>query len=332
MKKLLAVLLAVMMLLSACALADSEPMEIEVRNVVLLENGNAAADLSVFSALLQLGVDGDRGGMKLSLNFADRELCNVLLAMIGHQILLEVNADGAGSAYYLDLSTVLGMLGEMIDVQMVVESFGEAFSGTDSPFAAFGGELGQIFAGSVSDGGRQTIGNVEYNVASVNIAPAQMRKAIETLVEMLVENGTYTRSEADETLNNFFSLGQEYTLYGAIYDSPNIGIINLTFTMDAPGLNSPFTLNFFLAGGGDATTGYLFNISLGASDGADSYGISFDIAAQNTNDLSWLPSSVGSARDILTVNDLEGTLSRDFAAIGDAIVNSMMGIMLGGGA
>ena len=332
MKKFLAVLMSIAMLLSACALAEGGAVEISVRNVVFLENGKTAADLSFLSAALQLGIDGDRGGMKLRFDFADRELCNALLAMIGHQILFEIGAEGVRSAYYADLTALFGAQGEMIDLGLVLESLAEALAGKESPFAIVGEELGTILEGSVRDGGTREIGGVEYDVISIYVAPAQMREGIEALVEMLVENGVYTRQEGEEVLNNFFSLGQEISLSGTICESADSGIIDLTCAVGAPGLNEPLTLKLLLTGGADAQNGRRYSVSLEAFDGADSYGLGFDVAVRNMNDLSWLPAGVGGATDILTVNDLETALTKDFEAIGRAIVNSWMRIMLTGGA
>ena len=327
MKKLLAVLLTAVMLLSACALAEGR--QITLGNVMLLTNGDVIGDFSDFTAELQYAADGDRGGVNLSLNYTGEELCSVLLAMLGSQIVLQINADNARSAYYLDLTALLGVLGESISLDMIVDSFSEALAGSGSPFSALGEQLGAVLADSVIDGGVTDIGGEEYNMLIIDVSAEQMRALIEGFIDMLVANGTYTQAQAEETMNNFFSLGQEISLNGAIYGNADSGIINLTCYVAAPGLDAPIAVNFFVMGSGNNEAGYLFNVSLEASDGENSYGVAFNIAAEKLYDVSWLPENVGGATDILTVEDIESTLTKDFETLAEAAVNRWLHIMTG---
>lgn len=318
MKKLLAVLLTVVMLLSACAMAEG--IQVTVGNIVVCENGQALADLTGFDAMLTFAAEDGLGGVNAHFDLGGTELCNVLLAMIGQQVLLEANVSGSQvAAYYLDLNTLMGVLGQNIDLNMIQESIGEALAGDDSPIA-FPEELAaELLAGCISDGGVNQIGGVDYETTLVEISPEQMRTLLEAVLEMLVANGNTSLEEAEEALEALESGEIELSLSGAIYTGSDSGIINMTLYVDGEDVDDAVAVSFYLDGR-ESGDGLLFSVSLEAASGDESYSLDLDVSFEKLSDTSWLPLDVDGAVDILTVEDLESELTESFMGVGQTIL------------
>lgn len=318
MKKLVAVLLCVAMLLGTCALG--EVAQFTLKNIVITADGEAT-DLTGFDTILTAGAEGEQGGLKLSFELNGSPVASVLLAMLGQQILLELDAgDSQERAYYVDMNVLLGLLGQQINLQTILESIGESVAGDESATAMFGGQLSGVFEGCASDGGVTQIDGVDYSVTQIEVSAEQMRAAIEALIDVLEQQGTYDTEKAEEVLNNFFSYDQEYTVSGAYYEGEGSDILDLTLDMSVSGVSGIFNGRLY-AIAIDRDDGKLVQLNLTAKAADEEYALSLDFEAAKLDDISWLPADIGNAADILTLGeDLQEKLTADASALGQAIL------------
>ena len=326
MKKLLAILLSVAMLLSACAMAEG--FEIGLSNVRLYENGEAIINLSNMAVVLAFAAEDDCGAVDLHFDLNGNVLCDVLLALVGQQILMEVNtAEGLQGAYYLDLNTVRDMLGDYIDADMIQEAVTETLTGDESPVAGAAGILGEYLDGCVIDGGVTEIDGVAYETMLIDISPEQMYALIEAVMQLLAETGSITLDEVDEMLA-ILDEG-DIRIDGSILSGDETSMATLTLYMEPHDVNDmSLTLGCYVQVNDIGNNSYMINVSLEATADDQNYGIDFDISALDTGDASWLPSGVGGAVDILAVDDIEAELEGTFAAFGNAIIFGAMQALL----
>ena len=323
MKKLLAILLAAVMLLSACALGEGA--QIALRNIVLTEDGEAIADLSGFDAVLAFAMEGDIGGLGLHFDLNGTELAGAVLAMVGQQVLLEINSGSAVSAYYLDLTELLGVLGAQINMQTLLESFTFTLGSEDMDLGDFGTQMEAILGECIADGGVTEISGEEYNVLLVDIEPEQMQALIEWAMQMAVESGSSSIEEVEEVMEALKEAQVEIGINGAVFTNDISCIIDLATRIDSPELDNPVIVTAYIDGGADALGNYLTSVDLRAINDDESFGLSLDIGFEANIDTSWLPLSVDGAVNILSVEDLESELMGQLNNVASAVA---MGVMI----
>ena len=326
MKKLVAILLCVAMLLGTCALG--EVMQFTVKDIVGTTDGQVAMDLRGFDAVLSFAIEGDRGGMQLSFDLNGTKTAGALLAMIGQQILLDIDAgDGQERAYYVDMNALFGVLGQQVDLSMIMESAQEAVTGDDSVNAELGEQFVSIFADCVSEGGPAEIDGVEYEMTVIDISAEQVEQAVEAVLAAMVKKGSFTQEKADAAMESIFAEGREYTIDGAFYDGEESDILDLKLYITIPNMSDPVSARLFCEVTKNDSDGRVFDINLSASNDGQEYGLNLVFDVSMLADTSWIPADIGNAVDILSLENLEESLNADAAAFAQSIAMSVMSAM-----
>ena len=326
MKKLVAILLTAVMLLSACALGEGA--QIVLRDIVGSTNGQVAMDLTGLDIVLSIAGDGNQGGVHLGFDVNGEQMSGVLLALVGQQILLDIDAgDGQQRSYYVDLNALLGLLGQQIDLATILESAGEAVTGDDSVAEQFGEQFAEIFLGGVTEGGTTTLDGKEYDVYQIEIPSDKMRATIDAFADALLQRGNVGQAQVEAMQEALFSNGQEYSVSGAVYSAEDSKIVDLTLSMISSDMSEPATVRVYCEAVENVSGGMQFNIELSAAADGEEYALSLTLNALALNDVSWLPSDVGGAVDILSVEDLEEALSGDAMALVQGVMMSVFTAM-----
>ena len=185
MKKILAVLLAMLMLISACAMAEeASGGQLIVRDVVIDMGEGGTLDLSGVDLKLALAGDEAQTALRLALDAAGASVLNVIAAFDEEQLTLR--ADGISDVYALSYEDLFNMIVEAAGGDEELEAFVGGFeSGVSAGMSAADGEMpaevaalvehaAEIIPNSVSDGGTTTIDGVEYTVIEIDISEEQM--------------------------------------------------------------------------------------------------------------------------------------------------------------
>lgn len=327
MKKWIALLLTLAMLLSASALGEG--MRIAVSNVVISENEDFT-DFTGLEGVLYLADAGQAGGVYAGLNYNGQQLGGVTLAMIGTQFLLKMDA-GAGrqAAYYLDLGEVLGRLGQQLRYEVLMAAL--MSDDGDSPAADAASELVDAYFGDcIFDGGTSEIDGVDYATTAINIPPERVRAFVEDAVDYAVASGKITREEADEQLGNLFTMGAEYTVIGTIYEAETNAIYALKLKIDITDLKQSAALDFYCVASENGNGGKLYDLDLAAEAGGERNGVQLTLDVSKYGDVSWVPSDVEGAENVLDLGDMEeieAALAADFEAFGELVIENLLAAM-----
>ena len=184
MKKLLAMLLAALMLISACAVAEEAAGGKLVIRDVVINLGDETLDLSGVDLTLAMAGDGTQNGVNLVVEAAGASVLNAIAAFDAEKLTLR--ADGISDVYALSYEDLFNMIVEAAGGAEELEAFVGGFeSGVSAGMSAADGEMpaevaalvehaAEIIPNSVSDGGTTTIDGVEYTVIEIDISEEQM--------------------------------------------------------------------------------------------------------------------------------------------------------------
>lgn len=184
MKKLLAMLLAALMLISACAVAEEAAGGKLVIRDVVINLGDETLDLSGVDLTLAMAGDGTQNGVNLVVEAAGASVLNAIAAFDAEKLTLR--ADGISDVYALSYEDLFNMFVEAAGGAEELEAFVSGFeSGVSAGMSAADGEMpaevaalvehaAEIIPNSVSDGGTTTIDGVEYTVIEIDISEEQM--------------------------------------------------------------------------------------------------------------------------------------------------------------
>ena len=194
MKKILAVLLAVLMLISACAMAEGATGgQLIVRDVVIDLGGGETLDLSGVDLTLAVAGDDVQTALRLALDAAGANVLNAIAAFDSEQMTLR--ADGISDVYALSYEDLIALIEEAAgDVDL-----SEAFqSGFDAGVAVgmSDGEMPEelvtlidhateILPNTISDGGVETIDGVEYTIIEIDVDEDRMALLLDDLAALL---------------------------------------------------------------------------------------------------------------------------------------------------
>ena len=126
MKTILAVLLAMLMLISACAMAEeASGGQLIVRDVVIDMGEGGTLDLSGVDLTLALAGDEAQTALRLALDAAGASVLNVIAAFDEEQLTLR--ADGISDVYALSYEDLIALIEEAAGDIDLSEAFQSGF-------------------------------------------------------------------------------------------------------------------------------------------------------------------------------------------------------------
>lgn len=166
MKKLLAILLCCMMLVSACAFAEGG--ELLINNIVVnmidpTTEEATAIDLTGIDLKLAVGSEGENAGLRVTVGGNGADIASIVAAVNAGKLLL--GATGISDVYALDLEETVSAAGVPVDEGMALNLSDEDLM----ELAAIGQTAMMVIAGSVADAGAEEIEGVLYQNYAIEI-------------------------------------------------------------------------------------------------------------------------------------------------------------------
>ena len=224
MKKLLAVLLAVLMLISACAMAEGGFGGKLVVKDVVIDMGGQVIDLSGVGLTLALASDGTQGGLRMAVDAAGANVLNAILASDAEQMTLR--ADGISDVYAVRYEDLLNMLMETEGGAEFMDAFISGFEagyqaglsvGTDMAQGEVPAEISalmehavEIISSAITIGDPETIEGVEYEVLNIAISEEQAGVLLNDLAAIA---DVYAKGQL---------AGSGYDSYGQLFDDAQL--------------------------------------------------------------------------------------------------------------
>ena len=249
MKKLLAMLLAALMLITACAVAEEAAGGKLVIRDVVINLGDETLDLSGIDLTLAMAGDGTQNGLNLVVDAAGSSVLNAIAAFDAEQMTLR--ADGISDVYALSYEDLFNMFVEAAGGAEELEAFMDGFeSGVSVGMSSVDGEMpaevaalvehaSEIFPNSISDGGTETIDGVEYAVVEINIDEDQMDVLLDDVAAIV---DLYA---ADQLKNNGYDscaqLFDEQQLRVSVNGAVNVGETDIIASIDMDAITADMT-------------------------------------------------------------------------------------------
>lgn len=161
MKKLLAIFLCAVLLLSACAFAEGK--ELTLNNIQIDANGNPI-DLSGIDLRLSYAEDGENSGARLAIDGNGAELANLTASLQGNELLLA--ATGLSKVYVLTLDDAAGEQKEQESVAFTEQDLND--------FLAVWNAWLADFEASMVPTGTEEIDGATYQNYSISISAEQL--------------------------------------------------------------------------------------------------------------------------------------------------------------
>ena len=317
MKKLLAVLLAAVMLLSASALAESG--RVTVKNIVVAADDQYVFDLTGFEAVIEGSVGDESAGLRVDFS-ANGSLGGVVAALLGQQLLVQFN--GAGSNIYGMNLADFGIENAMRSLESIQAA------GTGAASAEIVATVSALFEGSVTDGGVTQIEGMDFDTALVEITEDQFDALFQMILEQAAAyNSQAYTNDAAELLDKV-----AVSMSGAIYTNETVKVIDLTAfaDMDEEGVQGAVNLYAVYVAEG-AEDGDLLSLAVTVFQGDQAIlGASADFEFAATSDTSWMQLDAGKAVDIqelIAAGEFESTLTTEFARLSTVVSTGAMSVI-----
>ena len=306
MKKLLAILLSALILLSACAAAEAA--KLTVKNVAASANGAVLFDLSGLDVELAVGTEDGRSGVSIALTSGGQDVERLTLAAIGSTVALF--AGGLTDVYTLSIEQAAGILGQAtgeLDIEDAIEDASQAMSPADAAaIEELAAAVQAAFAAGVTDGGAGELDGVPCEITLVELSEEQLSAVLDALVKLL---DNHKEQLAGSGISSFSelraALDPKLSVSGEAYETEDEECLNLTFTLTAAGLPAPATLEVYVecmegAAEGETSTGLAFVAGMGES----AYTLTLALETAQ-DDLAWIPAELGETVDVLTMDQAQ---------------------------
>lgn len=274
MKKMLAMLLAVLMLISACAVAESAGGQLIVRDVVIDMGGGQQLDLSGLDLILAVAANDEQAGLRLALEGAGQSALNAV-AVIGMEM-LTFHVDGLSDVYSISYADLMAMAEEFGGESEVPSAFEAGFAagaaGDEMPaeLEKLVADASEIFAGSITYAGTETIDGVEYEAVQISVGEEGMAVLLDDLVVFLDAYGQdgLEGSGYDSFKAMFDDAQLTMQVDGKLYTNDTDVIADIDVKAFAEGDPEPETLNIYAEITADAETAE-FDVALSEADGEE---------------------------------------------------------------
>ena len=255
MKKLLAMLMAVLMLISACAMAEAASGgHLIIRDVEIDLGGGQTLDLSGVDLTLALAGDDSQGALRVAVDAAGASVLNAIASFGTEQLTLR--ADGISDVYSIRYEDLIAMIEEAAGDADLSAAFQ---SGFDAGFAAgASGEVPaevtalcehavEIFSGALTPAGTEAIDGVEYDVYDLTVSEEQMDVLLDDLVAFLdvyAQDGL-EGSGYDSYRQMFDEADLRMSVNGKMYMAEAEIIANINLNVLVADETEPETLNIY---------------------------------------------------------------------------------------
>lgn len=304
MKKLLAILMTLVMLLTTCAFAESDTdgAKITLSDIVVYAGEAAMLDLTGLS--LGVGVHvGEAGkGMQLTLGALENEVLALNMALAGKQLLLGMT--GVTGVYSVDIAATAESMGVDVDAVSnldVEEVMGKISAEDQMALMSLLMEAMVVVQSGVTTGMTGEIDGVTCDVTTVEVAAESIKPLLEKAV-VILDNYSYLLEES-----GFESFSQMYNeikpaigVSGTILESEDSGVIDFVVNGSVMDGAQSGQLKLYAKGEEAADDSVNLYIEIGVGAGEESYALGFNLNVVDENDGSWIPASDAPV-DLLTV-------------------------------
>lgn len=312
MKKLLAMLLCAVMMLSTCAFAGGG---ITLKDVVLFEGDEALLDLSGLGVRFETyrNENNDDVGLKIAFEAADQEALSLALAYMGEKLLLSMS--GVSGVYSVDFDALRELasdeLGEAavsampdFEVKDVLESEWLAESKTLLEKAGEMLESGEV------DGEQVTIEGESYERSAISLSAEQCDELLlaacaiaDKYAADLIGGGgsladVYKQFDIDFIVDGEYFEGEAYDIVNGALSVVSEGIELAVVTLYAEILEDEAA---------DETGVYL---EMEFASGTESYGMSLGLELTDDDNSAWMPDADVEAKDLLAALEDETQLQK----------------------
>lgn len=296
MKKLLAILMALAMLLTTCAFAegaDAAGAKITMSDIVVYAGEAAMLDLTGLSLGVGVHVGEAGNGLQLTLGALENEVLALNMALAGEQLLLGMT--GVTDVYSVDIAATAQSMG--VDVNAisnvdVEEVMGKISAEDQTALMALMMEAVGVVQAGVTSGLTEEIDGVTYDKITVEVAAESIKPLLEKAV-VILDNYSYLLEDSD--IESFSQLYNEIKpaigVSGTVLANDNSGVID--FTVDGSVMDGAQSgsLKLYVKGGEAADGSADLYIEIGVSAGEESYALGFNLNVVAENDGSWIPVS-----------------------------------------
>lgn len=350
MKKILAILMTLAMLLSVCACAETdaafEGAEIVLGDIVVLAGETPILDLTGLDLILGV-VTGETNALQLAVGAADQEVLALNMALADQKMLLGMT--GVTGVYSVDFDAAAQSMG--VDASAVndldVNTVTEAISPEDQlALAALAVEAAALVQAGTAAAGTEEIDGVTYEVTTVEVTAEQIKPILEKAVAIL---DNYSHLLADSGIESFSQLYTEIApavdVSGAILTSETISAFDFTVNgaiYSGTEAEVGGYVNLYLEGAEAAENATAMYVEATVGTGEESYTLAFDLDVVAENDGSWVPASDAPV-DLLTALEDEtqsqqlmlqamssGMMALSQMAAANETVAALMGSMMAG--
>lgn len=291
MKKLLAILMTLVMLLTTCAFAESDTdgAKITLSDIVVYAGEAAMLDLTGLS--LGVGVHvGEAGkGMQLTLGALENEVLALNMALAGKQLLLGMT--GVTGVYSVDIAATAESMGVDVDAVSnldVEEVMGKISAEDQMALMSLLMEAMVVVQSGVTTGMTGEIDGVTCDVTTVEVAA----ESIKPLLEKAVVNSYLLEESGFESFSQMYNeIKPAIGVSGTILESEDSGVIDFVVNGSVMDGAQSGQLKLYVKGEEAADDSVNLYIEIGVGAGEESYALGFNLNVVDENDGSWIPAS-----------------------------------------
>lgn len=331
MKKLMAALLVLAMLLSACACAESAQMTL--RNVQVYSGEQVLCDLSGFDVELTAGAaSAESAGVSLACIANGQELANLVASYLGDKLLGGYGMGGAlTGAYYVDAPA-------NDEARAVRQALADGFAGSDFGAAqdTFAARLREgLPAEWTSDGGTVDYAGESCQATLFELPEEGIEGAIRSYaayVDSVPALGEKLKQQMGMSAAELVSeLDLRVRVSGGVYQGASADYLDATLELSLA--QQPMQLRMAMQ---DSLTadGELLSADLSVNADGQAFGATFDLTMGTTAEDAWAQISADGATDLTALlNSGEDAsaaaqkLTTDLQAIIASVMSGALGVM-----
>lgn len=251
MKKLLAILLAAMLLLTACAVAEAGG-QVVINDLVVYMNEGQSLDLSGIDFVLAAAGNGSEAGVRVAVEANGSSVANAIASLGAEQ--LELRVDGLSDVYSIRYEDLIAMIERETGETGLLEKLQSGLSGMSNGAQALAdvqaaiGVVVQNLYGIATPAGTEDIDGVEFEAYDLSISEETMAEMIYAWIDVL---DSYAQQGLEGTgYDSYRQMFDEADLHmsvdGKIYEAAEEIIASIDVNAFVAGETEPETLNIYV--------------------------------------------------------------------------------------
>ncbi len=248
MKKLLALLVALLMILSAFGVAEELPVggkQLTIKDVVVQLGGGQTLDLSGIDLVLAAAANDEQVGLRLAMEGAGANILNAIMAIDDSQMAFHV--DGLSDVYAISMEDLARMMEQTGAPGAFQSGFNAGFSEEDmAAIEALMERVSEISANCVTPAGTETIDSVEYQVFDIVISEEQMTEILGGMMDFL---DRYPQLLGDSEYDSFREMldkeNPRISINGKMYASETAAIVRFYETVQDADMEEPECMEIY---------------------------------------------------------------------------------------